>query len=60
MLAQAVTDQGSDSIAWIGLGIWGVLLLVGIMAIVKFFQMAADVRSILNILEASSEAQHGD
>jgi hypothetical protein len=58
MLAQEVQVQTtSDAIGWLYAASSVVLLVVGIVALIKFFQLASDVRSILRLLLAESEAR---
>jgi hypothetical protein len=61
MLAQAVVqDVGTSVVAVILIAIQIVLLVVFVFAIVKFFQMASDVRSILQLLVSEFEARDTD
>jgi hypothetical protein len=62
MLAQETVQEinNGDIFGALYAGFSLVLLVVGIIAVVKFFQLAGDVRSILQLLLAEAGARDAD
>jgi hypothetical protein len=62
MSAQTVTvqDTRGSIIGAVYLAIWGFLLVVFVLGIFRFFRLASDVRSILELLLAEAEARDTD